>query len=198
MKAAIEAFRESASRVRHLGGLHGALSTLTTNAIDASDLLRAQLVLIVSALDYFVHELTLLGLVEVLEGARQPTDAFRKYKVSGGLLISKSGISIADFVEDIRDRHSYLSFQQPEKIADAIRLIFDRPLWRSVSAKLGVTEDVVKTRLRLIVDRRNKIAHEADLDPSYPGARWPIAPGDCNDAIEFIESVCEAIYSEVA
>lgn len=198
MKAAIEAFRESASRVRHLGGLHGALSTLTTNAIDASDLLRAQLVLIVSALDYFIHELTLLGLVEVLEGKRPPTDAFKKYKVSGGLLISKGGISTVDFVEDIRDRHSYLSFQQPEKIADAIRLIFDRPLWRSVSARLGVSEDIAKTRLRLIVDRRNKIAHEADLDPSYPGARWPIAPSDCNDAIEFIESVCEAIYLEVA
>jgi hypothetical protein len=51
-----------------------------------------------------------------------------------------------------------------------------------------------KTRLKLIVDRRNKIAHEADLDPTSPGFRWPISSTVVNDAIDFIESLGDAIY----
>lgn len=197
MKAAIDSFKKSIERVRHLGGLHNALSTLITTAVDSSDLLRAQLVLAVSALDYFIHELTILGMIEVLEGQRAPTESFRRYKVSSGLLITPGGVSSAAFEEDIRDRHSYLSFQQPDKIADAIRLFWENPLWRGVAVRIGKTEDVVKTELRLIIDRRNKIAHEADLDPSYPDARWPINPPDCIGAINFIESICNAIYAEV-
>jgi hypothetical protein len=46
-------------------------------------------------------------------------------------------------------------------------------------------------------DRRNKIAHEADMDPSYPGARWPISETDVNKALDFIEQLCEAIHVAV-
>jgi len=49
----------------------------------------------------------------------------------------------------------------------------------------------------LIVDRRNQIAHEADLDPTNPGARWPINALLVDDTVDFIEKVGDAIY-EVA
>ena len=71
MQTAIDAFRTSIARAGHLGGLHDAMLSLTTEAIDASDILRAQVVLGVSALDYYIHEITVLGMVEVLNGHRQ-------------------------------------------------------------------------------------------------------------------------------
>ena len=60
-------------------------------------------------------------------------------------------------------------------------------------------EDVKATKAQLcaIVDRRNKIAHEADLDPGNPGERWPIDRPLVEEAIDFIESTIRAIY-EVA
>lgn len=51
MLKAIETFRLNIQRVRHLGGVHRALLALTTTALDTSDILRAQIVLGVSALD---------------------------------------------------------------------------------------------------------------------------------------------------
>ena len=72
----------------------------------------------------------------------------------------------------------FSSFQQPDKIADAIRLFSDVKLWQQVALELAIPEQDVKARLKLIVDRRNKIAHEADVDPSFPNMRWPITESD--------------------
>jgi len=133
-------------------------------------------------------------MIEIFEGKRLSTDAFNRYKVSAGLLIGASASKSAAFEEDIRERHSFLSFQQPDKIADAVRNFYSEPLWRNVSMQLGIPEVAVKNHLRLIVDRRNKIAHEADADPSFPGERWPITTSDADNALSFVEKVCEAIY----
>lgn len=189
MKRAIETFRISLERVRHLGGLHASLQRLTTPVLDSSDLLRAQLVMGVSALDYYVHEVTVLGMVEVFEGKRAPSRAYPKFKVPVGTVAAASNWLEAE----VRTQHSLLSFQKPEKIADAIRLFSDVQLWRDVSLALKRPEEDVKGHLQLIVDRRNKIAHEADVDPSFPAQRWPIEPGDVSTSLAFIGETCEAI-----
>lgn len=194
MKQAIESFRDSADRVEQLGGLHKAISVLTTPVIDTSDLLRAQIVLIVSALDYYIHELTALGMVEAFEGKRIKTQAFLNFRVSVGSFSNGASHGSSWFESEIREKHGFLSFQQPDKVADAIRLFSDVKIWKEVSAKMGIPEQDVKNKLKLIVDRRNKIAHEADLDPSYPGLRWPINEQDVTNSIKFIKNLCENIH----
>ena len=198
MQKALDAFRDSINRVHHLGGLHKAILSLTTPAIDTSDLLRAQIVLAVSALDFYVHEITVLGMLEVLGGARPATSAFEKYRVSVGAMIAGVPTGTHDWFEaDVRERHSFLSFQQPDKISDAIRLFSDVKLWPNVATALGQDDVTVKARLRLIVDRRNKIAHEADLDPSFPDTRWPITEADVTGSCLFLSQTLEAIHSVV-
>ncbi len=200
MHNAIKHFKANAERVRALGGLYAALSRLTTPIVDTSDILRAQIVLAVSALDHYVHEITRLGMLEVLSGARPATGAFRRFQVTmdAALLGISSGKGGASWLEDeIREKHGYLAFQHPDKIADAVRHFSSCELWPSVAAQLKISVEDVKTRLRLIVERRNKIAHEADVDPSYPGSRWPISLQDVENTITFIEQVCEAIQSAI-
>lgn len=198
MQPAIEALRVSMSRVEFLGGLYSALSSLTTSAVDASDLLRAQIVLAVSALDYYVHEVTVIGMVAVFEGKRLPTQAFLKYRVSVGAISAGASAPNSNWFEsEVRERHSHLSFQQPDKIADAIRLFSEVTLWREVSSKIGSPEQSVKDHLKLIVDRRNKIAHEADLDPSFPGVRWPVHVSDVEHSLRFLRQVCESIHATI-
>lgn len=197
MQQALNSFKECIERARHLGGLYSALSRLVTPVVDSSDLLRAQIVLAVSALDYFIHEITLHGMMETFDGSRPATDAFLKYKVSGSVYLAPAGQAATVFRNDIKERNSYLSFQQPEKIAEAIRTFHGQPLWRGVATRLGESETLIKEQLRIIVERRNKIAHEADIDPSFPGARWPISLQDTLNTITFIERIGQAIFDEV-
>ncbi len=53
----------------------------------------------------------------------------------------------------------------------------------------------IKQQLSSIVVRRNKIAHEADIDPTFNlGNRWPIDEVLVNEAVDFIEQVVESIH----
>ena len=76
-----------------------------------------------------------------------------------------------------------------------------RPPFRYNGKKDGSTPfpraPPTKAQLCAIVDRRNKIAHAADLDPGNPGERWPIDRPLVEEVIDFIESTIRAIY-EVA
>lgn len=197
MQTAIESFRASIARVRHLGGIYSAVCTLATKILDPSDLLRAQIVLAVAAMDYYIHEITALGMVEVFEGKRPIPDSFSKFKVSVGAIPLNSGQQSSWFLNEVRERHSFLSFQQPDKIADALRLFTTVKLWARVSESLATPEASIKAQIKLIVDRRNKIAHEADIDPTYPDARWPIDEEDVKASIDFIDRVVEAVHSEI-
>jgi len=198
MHRAIKQFHQNIVRVRGLGGLFEALDTLTTPAVDATDVLRAQIVMAVSALDHYVHELTLLGMLEVYSGVRPATSSYLRFEAPVATAVP--GVTAggsAWFEAGIREKHGFLSFQQPDKVSAAIRLFSPCELWPTVSAAMGVSTDTVKKRLRLVVDRRNKIAHEADLDPSYPGVRWPISLSDVSGVVDFIETICQHVHAAV-
>lgn len=202
MLRAIQQFRANIERVRVLGGLYGALEQLMTPVVDPSDLLRAQFVMVVSALDHYIHEITRIGMLEVYNGNRPPTSAFQRFQVSlGAAMTGSAGTSESSWLDsEIRERHGYQSFQHPDKIADAVRLFSSCELWPSVSSQLGISVTDAKDQLRLIVDRRNKIVHEADLAPSYTGAvvHWPIDPTDSTTAVNFIQELCEAIHTVIS
>ena len=189
------------TRVKTLGGLHQAFGALTTPVVDLTDLLRAQIVMIVSALDHYIHEITRIGMLEVYDGVRPQTNAFLRFQVTMGAAVD--GISKPSENEwldiEIRQKHGYQAFQHPDHIANAVRLFSSCELWRSVASELNLSEQDVKNRLRAIVNRRNQIVHEADLDPSIPGSmnRWSISFADVTSALDFIRDVCEAIHTVV-
>ena len=195
MIAPISQFKQNIDRVRNSHATYSILNIKTTEVIDVSDVLRAELVLVVSAFDYYVHEVVRQGMLEVFQGKRVETPSFRKFTVSLECLREAiSNPSTFDWLEnEITIRNSWKSFQQAEKVAEAIRLISNINLWVEIANKLEKNPNDIKSTLNLIVDRRNKIAHEADMDPSYPGIRWPIDEVMVDNAIEFIEEIVEII-----
>ena len=199
MQAAIDAFTVSMLRVRALHGLHEVFSKQVTEVVDLRDILRAEIVLAVSALDHYVHELARLGMLECMAGKRKCTDAFNRFplpiSVAGGLRDPVMAQQAID--AEIRSKHSFLAFQHPDRIADAVRLFSEVKLWEEVGNRLGVTTKYIKTVLSLIVERRNKIAHEADVDPSYPGERWPIDSQMVETTLSTLESIAHAIFEVV-
>jgi hypothetical protein len=196
MQAALDAFESNMSRVRSLHALRSVFVASVTAAVDLSDILRAELVLAVSALDHFVHELTRLGMLECWSGARNSTDAFNRFQLPLSTAINlASSASAVDILDaEIRSRHGFLSFQHPDKIADAIRNFSEIRLWEEVARELGEPAVAIKTSVILIVDRRNKIAHEADMDPSYPHQRWPIDAGMVEATFERLERIARAVF----
>jgi hypothetical protein len=127
------------------------------------------------------------------------TDSFNRFPLPISIVVGPANSSIPQQVIDaeIRSRHAYLSFLHPEKVADAVRLFSDVKLWDEVGKELGTTSKEIKTSLVLIVDRRNKIAHEADIDPSYPGQRWPINSALVHGALDTLDAIARAIFKVI-
>lgn len=193
----LEQFRENIRRVQALGGLYDVLNQQTTPALDLTDLLRSQIVMAVSALDHYVHEITRVGMLEVYSDKRPQTPAFLRFQVTmestlRGIAAGENNDGWLD--EEIRKKHGYLAFQHPDRIADAIRLFSSCTLWISVASELNLEVEDVKTELQLIVNRRNQIAHEADLDSRIPGNRFAISASDAKRIIDLIQNIGEAIY----
>ncbi|MFK0730921.1 MAG: hypothetical protein ACFKPT_13760 [Gloeotrichia echinulata GP01] len=92
MQSALDQFRISIQRVRDLIALHNSVKAQATAVLDLSDILRASLVLTVSALDYYIHEVVTLGMLEIHRGTRtEPVpsanttqSAFSRFQVSLG------------------------------------------------------------------------------------------------------------------
>jgi hypothetical protein len=197
MQQAIEQFRDNISRIRAIHGYYVAFSSQLTPAADISDILRAEIVMVVSALDHYVHESTRLGMLDAYSGNRPRTSAFLRYEISmDSLLQSVTGAPGAAILEtEIRERHTLLAFQQPDKIADAVRLYSGVELWPRVANELGQSVEDIKRRLRVLIERRNKIAHEADLKPTFPPERWPIDVQIAKGAVDFVSDLCEAMHT---
>lgn len=199
MLAARTRFADNLTRARDLRALVINLKAGTAGALDLSDILRAAIVGAVSSFDAFIHELTRIGMVECFQNVRPRTDAFGRFAVSmdGVLLSMGPGANVQWLVDEVRRQHGWLAFQHPDKVADAVRLFCGKKLWEEVGNHLGIDAKSAKTRLALIIDRRNKIAHEADMDPSSPGSRWPIDEVIVQDAIDTLEQIGLAIYHAV-
>ena len=196
MQVAIDQFRVNLARVRNLGVIHNTLNAQTTAAIDLSDILRSELVMAVSALDCYIHEIVRIGMLKIYRGIRPETSAFLRFQISLESVRQAVSAPTSDnwLENEIRERHGWRSFQQADHIAEAIRLISDISLWEQVSSHLGMPAQDVRQQLNLIVDRRNKIVHEADMDPTPYDTRWPIDEVLVDDAINFIEQIAETIH----
>lgn len=188
-KNRIQEIKDLTSTIDHIDGI-------TTGALDISDLYRSQIVLTISSLDHFIHEFVLEEMLEIYNGRRTPSHGFNRFTIP---ISTINGSIPPDNIisSHIRQKHSWLSFQDPDKIADAIRLVSDLKLWEEVSPSFGLSAKDLKAQIKLIVDRRNKIAHEADLDPSNPGIKWPISSTDVRDIIDFIEKLVIKIYDKI-
>jgi hypothetical protein len=198
-------FQSVWDRCEQLCVIHTYLESQLTNALTPDELLRAEWVARLSALDLYIHELVAQRMREIFEGVRPTTPGFLKFQIPNDVLMrtlesqSLTGKSSA-FELEVRNKLSILTYQDPEKIADAIRLISEVELWNEIALKLGATTATksdeskrLKLELSLIVQRRNKIAHEGDLQPSNPRTPWSVEKADVRYVTEVINKIVKAI-----
>jgi hypothetical protein len=190
-------FKQNLAYARDLVATAVALSAQVTAAVSTDDLLRSALVQGVSAFDHFVHEEVRARMIRTQQGNHPRARGYDRFRVSlasvNVALSAGGGVSWLE--EEIREQHGYLSFQQPDKVADALRLVTDVSLWQDVAVIMGRPPADVKRELKLIIDRRNKIAHEADTDPTPPRTRYPISESLVRKSLDFLDEVVDAIVT---
>jgi hypothetical protein len=194
-------------RCSNLSALHAYLASNVSKAVDPTELLRAEWAARVSALDLYIHELVAQRMLDIFDGLRPASAAFLRFQVSNETLdrirlATNPSEARAAFDLDIRNQLSSQTFQDPEKIADGVRLCSTVELWNEVALKLGATEPtkvaqakILKTDLSLVVRRRNKIVHEGDLQPSSPREPWPVTQADLVVVSTLIEKIVRAVDS---
>ena len=178
------------SRCDQLSTLHAYLERNVAGVLQPGELLRSEWVARVSALDLYVHELVAQSMLDIFEGRRPTCPAYLRFRLSTDTVhriqrASSASDARAAFDLDVRNHLSQITYQFPDDIAEGVRLCSSIELWNEVALALGAspatkTKDAkdLKTRLSLVVRRRNAIAHEGDLQQTPIREPWPISRAD--------------------
>jgi hypothetical protein len=188
-----------------LSGLFTYLERNVAGVLQPEELLRAEWVVRVSALDLYIHEVIAQSMVAIFEGRRPKTPAYSKFPISNEALdriraASTPTEASAAFDLYVRTQLGRITYQFPDDIAEGIRLCSAVELWNEIALALGATASTKnelakhhKRQLSLIVRRRNAIAHEGDLQRTPLRDPWPIKRADLTDVSNFIESIVVAM-----
>ena len=109
--------------------------------------------------------------------------------------------------EEIRRLHSLNSYQSPKSVEYAIGILNIKKIWSKLAEKFQsipkysvYNGENIKRELSLIIDRRNKIAHESDYNPiNYE--KYAIERSDVDTVLDFtitlVNSINEICIEEI-
>jgi hypothetical protein len=192
-------------RCDQLSALHAYLANNTSSVLQPDELLRAEWIARVGALDLYIHELVAQQMLATFERRRPPSPSYLRFRISNETLsrirlAASSSDAGAAFDLEVRNQLSLISFQEPEKIAEGVRLCSEIELWNEVAVKLGAAQSSkvkqaksLKKELSIIVRRRNQIAHEGDLQPTLIREPWPIQQSDLSLIGSRIDTIVRTI-----
>lgn len=202
MKTALDNFKTLIEQCSTSEGLYQYLDSQKI-PLDFSNLLRWQWTLSVSALDRYIHDIVRIGMVQSFDGKRPQTAKFRTFHIDMNkfTIITNSPIPTNEFEQEIARQHSFLAFQLPDKIADALSYIWDEnDKWNIISRnmKTPITSRDLRTKLTNIVIRRNQIVHEGDcFTAGSLFQQQPISLVDTKNVTGFISELAESIHTSV-
>ncbi|WP_165236018.1 HEPN domain-containing protein [Aquisphaera insulae] len=208
MKKAKSRFDANWELAEHLRVLYVSLQSISVPIYQPEDTLRASIVAVVGALDTFVRDLVCVGVREMLAGSRLRTQRFRSLKLPVNVMLSyMENPSQTNAIEqEILNSFINRTYQRPEQIENGILLLRDGDLWRDIDRRLNLAPGDVAKELNSIVDRRNQIVHEGDVDPDATGVvhastsdwRRPIHEPYVMKANQLILRIGVAIYERVS
>lgn len=198
MLLAYRRFVELVEDTKNVEVLYQYLKNTIKVPIETNDLLRWQWIQCISAFDKFIHDVVRIGMVEIYVGARVTTAKYNSFQLDIQTCIdmNASPLSAASiFEQKVILKHSFLAFQDPNKVSDALAYIWsDNDKWQTISNMVGMSKNDCVTFLKNAVIRRNQIVHEGDYTDSL-SKRQDIYEQDVNDVRTFILNIGEAIYN---
>ncbi|MGX1909156.1 hypothetical protein ACWIID_09865 [Streptomyces phaeochromogenes] len=181
------------------------LANFQSPIIDIGDFYRAAWVQAVSAIDHWFHE-ELYRRVAELAAGDSPSMPYQLTKFELPLAkveeVRRGDISLADAVsEHVKAKWGNAALQNPRKISEALRLVTEENIWDKAAVQINewnrgrtaMTGQTLKQQYISITDRRNRIAHDADLEDGDLKQRRPITDADATNAVDWIERIALAI-----
>ena len=202
MHKAKQIFLKSLEQSRELNFLFLYLKDNLLVPLSFDDILRYQIVSTVSAFDKFIHDIIRIGMVDIFNGVRAETTKYASEPITIEMYKNLVSATVppkeAIFEQAIFQRHSKNSYQSPDNVANGLSLIWnEQHKWEKISAAMGSNADLIRTNLKLIVNRRNAIVHEADMNP-ITGEKTQISADEASGITDFIENCGKNIYNLVS
>jgi hypothetical protein len=171
MHNAFTLFKSNIEDAKNLTSLYEYLESSIKSPLLFDDLLRSQVVYSVSAFDKFVHDVVRIGIMEIFTCRRQPTPKYLAEQISMSIYNELISATFPPkeyiFEQAIVKKLKTISYQDPEKVSEGLSYVWEeKHKWQKIAEKVGIDDKTLKTTLKLIVDRRNSIVHEADINPS--------------------------------
>lgn len=168
-------------------------------SIQADEILRASIVICVSALDNFMHDFYRTEIVESYLGTGNFNVKFEN------LNITISGMRDIDNSLSIEAKRNYMltemrkiqrteTYQSPKSIEYIFNNLNVKNIWAQLQ-DIGVMKMSaidIKNELATIIDRRNKISHESDWD-FINEKKYPIDFEMAKSTVDFIKSFVDGV-----
>ncbi|MGI8310949.1 hypothetical protein [Saccharopolyspora hattusasensis] len=205
MNETTHAFRRLCENLKYARGLVDGgrrLEAQDVHDFDVTDLYRSAWVMAVAALDHWVfEEIRHRALALLLKPDGQKPSGLRKLSVPVDLFdrIHYGGESREAVFGEMLDREfGHESYQNPRYIQEAFKHVSDVKLWAEVAKRAHAHGDQVdakevQARLKRIMERRNQIVHQADLDQADPNRRQPVSAEEAAAVISRLEETAAYI-----
>ncbi|OKJ76222.1 hypothetical protein [Streptomyces sp. CB02460] len=200
-----EAFTTNLAYARKMVDAGRYLAPFQPGTVDVDDFYRAAWVQAVAAIDHWFHEELFRRVAELAarESPEMPLQ-LRNYEIPLHRVeaMQRGDVTLtAVVVEHVRDRWGNASLQNPRAISEALRLVTEKNVWQEAATQINTwlggrtayTDKTLKKQFMGITNRRNKIAHDADLVSGDLKQRRPITEHDVTDAINWIDRIALAV-----
>lgn len=136
--------------------------------LDSTILLRSQYVLIVSALDTYIHSAITNRIVDLFFSQNSNFNVNVDIPLSTVFSMKNSDeiMQRQILLSCLKKKFSKDSYQSPKSIEYICSVLEIKHIWKEIGQKIGKNAEDTKNQLALIINRRNKIAHESDWNES--------------------------------
>lgn len=167
------------------------------------DILRSQIVFLDSALDFFMHEVTKYGMVQIFQGVWAKTERYDNFSIRLGEIsdILRNPEQENWFLDIVNDSYAEETFMSADSVIGQLNLIGVK--WQSIADRAFYeqgstipTKDKFKSTLNTLFRRSNQIAHQADC-LHETGAKIDIERETVEKYICDVEKIVFAISDEI-
>lgn len=161
----------------------------------AEDILRSQIVFLMSALDFYMHEIVRYRLLKMFSGEIQKTESYKTFIVSIQTLEEalKNPETIDWLSEEIILRRSHKTFMASKAMKEVLSLISREKIFAQTCQALQMEHATVAKCMDDIYRRRNEIAHQADR-PHNEEEQHRVCKEEVEQYIDFIERFVQHVH----
>ena len=152
----------------------------------AEEIWRSQIVFLDSALDFYIHEVSKLGVTKIFNRKWKETEKYRNLRVTldFALRLSENAISpdrLLGEIDEINQRNCFMKFENLQRTLEIVGLDADSSF---------------KPQINALYSRRNQIAHQSDRLHDNP-VKQPITEAYVEQYINIVENFVEDIENRI-